>query len=85
VPIDNEIMVPSTINPPIKEASSPVHQDKWKPIPCKKSIAHYWPISKNKAVFVSVDIETGGSYCGQYGAAFVENIRDSLRQTLPKG
>jgi hypothetical protein len=26
------------------------------------SIAH-WPISKNRAVFVSLDIETRGSYC----------------------
>ena len=62
-PIDDENMVPSTINLPTEEAPSSAHQDNQRPIPHNKSIAH-WPISENRAVFVSLDIETRGSYCG---------------------
>jgi hypothetical protein len=57
--IDDENMAPSNIDPPTEIAPSPTDQ---RPIPCKKSIAH-WDIANNRAVFVSLDIETSGTYC----------------------
>jgi len=59
---DDENMTPSAPNPPTEATPSPACQDKKRPIPCNKSIAH-WPISENRAVFVSLDIETGSIYC----------------------
>ena len=41
-------------------APSPTDQG---PIPRNKSIAH-WDIVNNRAVFVSLDIETSDTYCG---------------------
>ena len=59
---DDENMTPSAPNPPTEATPSPAHQDE-KPIPRNKYIAH-WPISENRAIFVSLDIATGGVYCG---------------------
>ena len=41
-------------------------------VPKERSIAHY-PITNGKAVFYSLDIETGGEYCGiaQFSAELV--------------
>ena len=60
VPIDDENMASSNSDPPTEAAPSPTDQG---PISRNKSIAH-WDIFNNRAVFVSLDIETGGTYCG---------------------
>ena len=60
VPIEEENVADSTINLATEIAASPTDQG---PIPRNKSIAH-WDIITNRAVFVSLDIETGGTYCG---------------------
>jgi hypothetical protein len=60
VPIDDKNTAPSKIDPPTETVPSPTDQG---PTPCNKSITH-WDIINNRAVFVSLDIETGGMYCG---------------------
>ena len=53
---DDELDSPAEETP----SSNREHDDR--PIPCNKSIAH-WYYVENDQVFVSFDIETGGTYC----------------------
>jgi hypothetical protein len=72
-------------NPPATETPPFDNQQDVHPIPRNKSIAH-WYYVENDLVFVSFDIETGGTYCGivQISAEMFRLVHDpSAQQNTP--